>query len=248
MSHYDNSTGKDGLYPDQNANRSQAYSPFYATGEGGIPPQQAYPNYAPTYVIQAQPHQQSHHQQQQVYNQQPGAQPVPYYDVQGNLVPYGSACSPQSNGGLLPSPMGVWRTSICDNCCNCEPESWMAWCCNCFSAGQIAGKLQHLQAEVYCLNFGLIVGVWFVLLVLGIILPSYVSSLFLFLHVWWIFIVCTMLRYSMRKRLSIPGNLCTDCLGSFFCLPCFLTQMTHQLYTSPGVTPGCSCTQFPTTV
>uniref|UniRef100_A0A8C6WQ04 Plac8 onzin related protein 2 n=1 Tax=Neogobius melanostomus TaxID=47308 RepID=A0A8C6WQ04_9GOBI len=39
------------------------------------------------------------------------------------------------------------------------------------------------------------------------------------------------MRVSMRQRYGIRGNMCRDCVYSFFCLPCSWCQMSREMKT-----------------
>ena len=102
----------------------------------------------PVHVVQAQP------------------QPLPYYDQNGNLVPYGSPLSPTTNGGILPSHLGVWRADFFERAFTCKPDCLMSWFCPCFVVGQLSDKLK-LFSDVSYMNYTFIVGIYFALLLLS---------------------------------------------------------------------------------
>jgi hypothetical protein len=54
----------------------------------------------------------------------------------------------------------------------------------------------------------------------------------------FVFVVAFQLRRLVRGRLHIPGTWFEDCLCSWFCLPCVVTQMVGQLWRQPSVEPG----------
>mmetsp|Transcript_10159 Transcript_10159/g.12325 ORF Transcript_10159/g.12325 Transcript_10159/m.12325 type:complete len:181 (+) Transcript_10159:55-597(+) len=142
---------------------------------------------------------------------------------------------------LLPYPDETkWHTSECDRCCTCTGDCWLAWCCSCFSLGHIASKLEAL-GQPYCLTYWHIVGIAIAFFILDTILQnSIVNFDFSFLRIFLI-VVIFQLRGLVRQRLNIPGDCCSDCLWSFFCGPCVITQINGTLWKQPEIQPGCSC-------
>eukprot|EP00760_Papus_ankaliazontas_P035594 PhM_4_TR7924/c0_g1_i1/m.41294 len=59
--------------------------------------------------------------------------------------------------------------------------------------------------------------------------------------------VLTMLRGDVRRRYSINGDACTDCIMSAFCTPCTICQITREM-TLHGAFPGGVFTTMPPTV
>jgi len=49
----------------------------------------------------------------------------------------------EEGGGLLPyEGEATWHYGLFDRCCSCGADCWMAWCCSCFSLGQMAAKVR----------------------------------------------------------------------------------------------------------
>mmetsp|Transcript_19858 Transcript_19858/g.23592 ORF Transcript_19858/g.23592 Transcript_19858/m.23592 type:complete len:183 (-) Transcript_19858:81-629(-) len=131
-----------------------------------------------------------------------------------------------------------WHDGECDRCCNCSGDCGLAWFLPCFSLAHISSKLDALDAP-YCLKFWHIATLGILFWIIDMIFYSLniqLQTLNIF-----IFIVVFQLRGIVRQRLAIPGDCCMDCLWSFFCVPCAITQMNGTLWRQPENEPGCSC-------
>mmetsp|Transcript_5260 Transcript_5260/g.9999 ORF Transcript_5260/g.9999 Transcript_5260/m.9999 type:complete len:197 (-) Transcript_5260:175-765(-) len=147
---------------------------------------------------------------------------------------------------LLPHPMGSWKFSdVCAKCCTCDSACCMAWCCPCFSLGQLAAKMEVIGGtSAFDYRTIVILGVLLTILEAGLGIAFGGKFFFSFASLFY-FIVMFQLRTQMRKRLSIPGTSCDDCCCAFFCQPCTLTQMMHQFWAAPAEVPGCDFSEAP---
>lgn len=78
----------------------------------------------------------------------------------------------------------------------------------------------------------------------GLLLLSFVFGFYdisFNLYGLYLFVCIFIMRYGVRLKYAIPGGGCSDCCASFFCAPCVLTQLQHQLWTRPARDPGCNC-------
>ena len=171
--------------------------------------------------------------------------PLPHQGQGQNATPYhnGDPLSPFTNGGLLVVPRGQWRyPNICSKAWVCGASCWMAWCCACFSVGQIANKVNRLTPNGRLMfDYSWIVIGYFVFLVLRIIVSSMFNIEVYFEFIWLAF-CCYSVRVGLKQLLQLPSGGCLcDILGSIFCLPCFITQMQWQLWQMPDTVPGCTC-------
>mmetsp|Transcript_14923 Transcript_14923/g.35170 ORF Transcript_14923/g.35170 Transcript_14923/m.35170 type:complete len:207 (+) Transcript_14923:27-647(+) len=145
-------------------------------------------------------------------------------------------------GSLLPYPdRPNWHSGEFDKCCTCTGDCWVAWCCSCFTAGQIASKLSKV-GNPYCLGYKGIVITFLFFFILDIILES-TAGVDLNPQYLFMFVVMMQLRKRVRDTLRIDGDCCSDCVCSFFCPPCVLTQMVHTLWARPNQVPGCDCSE-----
>ena len=92
-------------------------------------------------------------------------------------------------------------------------------------------------------NFKFIVYISVALFVVDLVMSSAgaqtsLTKLFLAIAIW-------QLRTMLRKRQNIPGGNCEDCLISFFCSPCAVTQMVGQMWARPEQSPGCTFDESP---
>lgn len=156
--------------------------------------------------------------------------------------------SPKHNGGLLPGELGMWRTAIFDRCCTFQSDCWMAWCCPCFVAGQIAEKLKKkLLLNTSGIDYKVVViGYLFLFIVSRILEAIYPESIATSIiggfFDYFMIVVVLILRMTITSGWRIPGqNCCLAFLCSCFCMPCSLTQMQYQLWEEPGTYPGCNC-------
>mmetsp|Transcript_14369 Transcript_14369/g.17085 ORF Transcript_14369/g.17085 Transcript_14369/m.17085 type:complete len:209 (+) Transcript_14369:96-722(+) len=156
------------------------------------------------------------------------------------FVVVGQQGAPQAQNTLIPYPEETnWHDSECDRCCTCQGDCCLAWFCGCFSLGHIASKLEAL-GEPYCLKFWHIVIFAIILSIVDMILTSITQSQTRLSGIF-LFVVTFQLRRRITTKLNFPGSCCGDCLWSFFCAPCVITQMNGTLWSQPEVQPGCSC-------
>jgi Cys-rich protein (TIGR01571 family) len=147
---------------------------------------------------------------------------------------------------LLPWPTeGKWHFDEFERCCSFKNDCWMAWCCGCFSLGQIIAKLRNLGVP-YCVDFqGLLC--WYAFFFIADVFTGSAASGSGGLSFTRVFLVLVafQLRGLVRARLSIPGSCCNDFCCALCCTPCVITQMVAQLWKQPEVVPGCNFTDEP---
>mmetsp|Transcript_10784 Transcript_10784/g.14059 ORF Transcript_10784/g.14059 Transcript_10784/m.14059 type:complete len:191 (+) Transcript_10784:72-644(+) len=175
-----------------------------------------------------------------------GIQPM-YVQAQAQVVSQPGQQQEQPES-LIPYPDETnWHTSecACERCCACQGECWMAWCCSCFSLGHISSKLEAL-GQPCCLKYSHIVMIGVALTIVDIILsvvmsrPGRPAMRQPRLAGLFFFFVTFQMRRAISRRLKFADNCCFDCLWSFFCTPCVITQMNGTLWKQPDDL-GCSC-------
>ena len=145
---------------------------------------------------------------------------------------------------LSPGNPQAWKVDTCGKCCDCGPSCLMAWFCTCFPLGQLASKAKNNGMPIAdWMTFQNVVLATIAVRVLDLILSAVGISLNLS---WW-FMGCIIftLRKVVRRHHNIPGEDCEDCLLSFCCVPCTVTQMVHQMWANPDQAPGCTFDESP---
>jgi len=151
---------------------------------------------------------------------------------------------------LLPQhPQGKFRFDLCERCCTCQADCWMAWCCGCFPVAQMLEKLV-VNGTSTCLNYNSFLFVYFPLLLLEIILYSVMdedNSLRVYMRFLWILFTVglTLIRQKVREHYNIQGSFCADCCCSCCCTVCVTTQLVGQMWVLPSRTPGCDMSKSP---
>mmetsp|Transcript_38148 Transcript_38148/g.85174 ORF Transcript_38148/g.85174 Transcript_38148/m.85174 type:complete len:280 (+) Transcript_38148:57-896(+) len=224
---------------------AQTTQPQQAAAPQQAAPQQNVPVVHATVVGVVQPNQQNYNQPYQVglnHNYRVvQVAPAIHGQVSGGGYP------PQAGpgGGLLPYPdKAHWNSDEMEKCCTCTGECWVAWCCPCVTAGQIASKLSKVGSSYFCLGYQGIVGIYILLAILDFILEV-AAGVDLNPHYIFMFFVTMQLRKRVRDTLRINGDCCNDCICSCFCGPCVLTQMVHTLWARPAEVPACNLSEAP---
>lgn len=133
-----------------------------------------------------------------------------------------------------------WHDEEYARCCKCSGHCWCVWLCPCVFLAHIASKLTAMdRANPYCLNFTtiIIIGVFLTLL------DMFLALLGVDVNPHYIFysIVCLQLRQKISAILKFrKADGCKECLFTFFCLPCAMTQMFGTLWGVPEEKPGIS--------
>jgi len=125
----------------------------------------------------------------------------------------------------------------------------VAWFCPCFALGQVARKLANNGVPTGGWYYRNIVFWGIVWILIDSVIASgddkaWRKSTSGFYSLFCV-IVMTRLRGSVRARYNIQGSCFADCLLSWWCAPCTLTQMVGQLWIQPEVTPGCDISEGP---
>mmetsp|Transcript_24978 Transcript_24978/g.29518 ORF Transcript_24978/g.29518 Transcript_24978/m.29518 type:complete len:185 (+) Transcript_24978:106-660(+) len=160
-------------------------------------------------------------------------------------IPISETYDVDRSSAVLPYPgEHKWHHGIFSRCCSCGGDCWLAWCCPCVSLAQISSKVGAIDGEPYCLSFNMILGIGIFLYCLSLLFGSIYPSMDSFFTPFNIFnfVVCFQLRRIVRIKLKIVPNdgCCVDCLCSYFCLPCVITQMMGTLWLKPHEVPDCT--------
>mmetsp|Transcript_83681 Transcript_83681/g.167602 ORF Transcript_83681/g.167602 Transcript_83681/m.167602 type:complete len:192 (+) Transcript_83681:95-670(+) len=142
-----------------------------------------------------------------------------------------------------------WHFDLFGQCCRCTGDCCVAWFCPCFALGQVARKLANNGVPTGGWYYRNIVFWGIVWILIDSIIASgddkaWRKSTSGFYSLFCV-IVMTRLRGSVRARYNIQGSCFADCLLSWWCAPCTLTQMVGQLWIQPEVTPGCDISEGP---
>jgi Cys-rich protein (TIGR01571 family) len=182
-----------------------------------------------------QPQQQQYGQQQPqqyVQQQQPGQQQY-YAGVSAVPVVHGVFAAPMT---VTSSPLQINNMQAAGNklvgyehspdlgqrfseLCDCDQTCLMTCCCPCVVGGQVAQKLNLGSYGLICCGY---ITACIILLIIFILTQSAIPYLFLWLG-WSIFIM--MARMKVRSMWNIPGDSCDDCMISFCCTACSLSQV-----------------------
>lgn len=128
-------------------------------------------------------------------------------------------------------------------CCTCDAQFFMGWCCSAIVLGQL---LQRLKLTFYgvktdddqyqnsCMILTIAYGV---AVLLGLILAIATGSGVFIMYVFGIYmiVVLTITRLYMRKLYSIPGQLfgdspLDDCCYSYWCTCCTILQLVRHTH------------------
>jgi len=166
-------------------------------------------------------------------------------DDYGRLLMMGLMQLPVSHRELIPYPEeGAWHHELCERCCDCGRDCWMAWLCPIFPLAQIAERFVHFGILEKNGGYNLIMvmaAVWiFIDLLLAVAGGGGSCTLLLLCG-----LICFQMRVVTRATLGIAGSKCDDCLLSFFCNPCTVIQMVGTLWAAPKQVPGCSIGKGP---
>lgn len=145
-----------------------------------------------------------------------------------------------SEGAMTPA--NRFRNGLFE-CCTCDAQFWMGWCCSAVLLGQL---LQRLKLSFYgvkteddqyknsCMILTIAYGVS---VLLGLILAIATGAGVLVAYVFAIFmiVVLTMTRSYMRKLYSIPGQLfgeglLDDCCYAYWCTCCTILQLARHTH------------------
>lgn len=141
-----------------------------------------------------------------------------------------------------PYEAGRWKFDIFDfgRCFSCKGDCLMAWCCQCFPVAQIAGKLMKrgVPSSQACGGYYVVLPIFFVAIILDMVFSA-MNIPFSYFRVIVACVFLTFLRGALRKQNSIPGSSVEDCLYSWCCSPCTITQMVGQMWKVPDRHPGC---------
>lgn len=147
---------------------------------------------------------------------------------------------------LLPPAklQGMWNYGFCDRCCSCDGTCAMAWLCSCIPVAQMAEKMKRVGFPSCGGGFQTVVSTVIMFVIIEIIV--YVSlGIDLHMAEIFLFVVLCQLRGIVRNVFQIPGSGCEDCVVSYFCAPCTITQLAGQLWSDPTQNPGCTCDDSP---
>jgi Cys-rich protein (TIGR01571 family) len=160
--------------------------------------------------------------------------------VQASVVAVPITVSPDGTvpvGGdetLIPYPgENKFHHEPCDRCCEFGGDCCLAWWAPCFSLAHVSAKLKAL-GDPFFMDFNVIMVIGLIMLVVDVFIGGGVS------HIYSI-VLAFLLRSAVRKRLSIEGNVVSDCCCAFWCLPCVVTQINGTLWRTPADKPGCNC-------
>jgi Cys-rich protein (TIGR01571 family) len=118
---------------------------------------------------------------------------------------------------------GRWRDSIFDCCNQVVPSLTMSLCCACVMTGQICRKIKCFP----CWSIGILMAIF---AFFSLVASSKAGHIYPFIAVYMFFgVVACISRYKIRSILSIPGNLCTDCLYACFCTALTNAQVRNIL-------------------
>lgn len=150
--------------------------------------------------------------------------------------------------GLLPPARreAEWNFSLFGRCCVMNAACCMAWTLPCVPVAQMFEKttLVGFSACGEDVGYSRFLQLFLMLLVIQLIVfvatGASIPFPFLFLAV-----AVSQLRGVVRQLYHIPGGGVSDCLVSWCCLPCAVTQLSGQVWTAPDVVPGCDCSSHP---
>eukprot|EP00616_Rhizochromulina_sp_CCMP1243_P010081 CAMPEP_0118981704 /NCGR_PEP_ID=MMETSP1173-20130426/31136_1 /TAXON_ID=1034831 /ORGANISM="Rhizochromulina marina cf, Strain CCMP1243" /LENGTH=205 /DNA_ID=CAMNT_0006932147 /DNA_START=72 /DNA_END=689 /DNA_ORIENTATION=+ len=193
-------------------------------------------------------------QQQQPYSAVPVQEGMGAPLVANAVTPYPSYVVQEPGavvGDVMPPPLEgsqqEFNYTFCGRCCSCDTGCLMAWFCACFPVAQMLEKLK-LAGMPLCMDYRSFLITWVVLLVVGVVLGILVGGGNFDFASLLLMVVLVQIRGSVRLRYGIPGNCCCDCLASFFCTPCTVTQLIGQMWSNPNDNPGCVCDQTPASI
>lgn len=140
------------------------------------------------------------------------------------------------------TPANKFRYSLFE-CCTCDAQFWMGWCCSAIVLGQL---LQRLKLNFYGVKTGddqyknscmILTIAYGVAILLGLILAIATGAGILVSYVFGIFmiVVLTITRSYMRNLYSIPGQMCgdgllDDCCYSYWCTCCTILQLARHTH------------------
>lgn len=182
------------------------------------------------------------------------AQPAPVVVVavapQPAGSPYTGATVPSATGRPQQQPNGVlpnssrenqWNVNLCDRCCDCTANCWMAWCCACVPVAQMVEKMRLAGQPVImnCTYSGFITAYFAGLLVFLVVMST--TGIRIELHNIILAVTLYHIRGAVRRFYNINGSGCEDCLATVFCGPCTVIQLVTQMWSRPNENPGCDC-------
>ena len=167
---------------------------------------------------------------QQVYiisqSPPPPSQPGVYYASRPQPTAYPTqiqGAPPNVTGTYaLPDHSGQWRDGLCDCFSNIFPSCFMSFFFQCVILGQVSENIHFAPCGFICCGY-----IGFVILFL--ILGGYYFGLQVLIWVCVGFLIWGI-RNQLRNTQRIPGNPCEDCLVSFFCQGCAVSQMARHLF------------------
>lgn len=129
---------------------------------------------------------------------------------------------------------GRFNVGLFERCCDCTGRTCCSFATPCFPLAQI---LEKLVANGVAVPFGynsfLAIYAFFVAITLTL---STVYNLPLFgMANAFQFVVLMLGRAAVRERYGIgdPGLSVEDCCAAWFCTPCSIIQLSHQLWRKP---------------
>mmetsp|Transcript_36834 Transcript_36834/g.84874 ORF Transcript_36834/g.84874 Transcript_36834/m.84874 type:complete len:196 (-) Transcript_36834:150-737(-) len=131
----------------------------------------------------------------------------------------------------MPPHRGEWAVDLCpDSFCGNLPFCCLAWCCPCIAVYLISEEARPWEVcgfDIDKKNDSVILCViWLLLFILGAAVPGLLTTAVLFIATF-------LLAQSAIDRFGVDEEDLHVCCKSFFCIPCYLTQIYETACEAP---------------
>ena len=130
-----------------------------------------------------------------------------------------------------------WNVDLFERCCSCTGNCWLTWLCFCpiisvhsRSSNMHTIEGEHQRKKTFIASYSCVI--------MCLLLTIFVSPIFFQVFLLTLAIIA---RIQIRKFYNIEGNNLLDCCTGFWCTPCSIIQLSHQIWDNPEDIPGCDC-------